>query len=120
MTPRFINDVKELAANLSNFDNVSPNNVLVKMFGTASAAASAVGTSNLQTNQIRNITDALDQSYNSKYAKIGASQYVSSQLPAVLPRVLRHQRRFVLVQLAAGQPASSDQVGPPLRQLHLQ
>jgi len=74
MTPSFINDVKELAANLTNFNNVSPNNVLVRMFGTASAAATAVGTSNLQTNQIRNITDALDQSYNSNYAKIGAPQ----------------------------------------------
>jgi outer membrane receptor protein involved in Fe transport len=74
MTPGFINDVKELAANISTPANVSANNVLVKMFGTAASAISAVGTSNLQTNQIRNITDALDQSYNSNYAKAGVSQ----------------------------------------------
>jgi hypothetical protein len=74
MTPGFISDVKELANNLSTLGNVSANNVLVKIFGTASAAASAVGTSNLQTNQIRNITDALDQSNNSKYAAAGLPQ----------------------------------------------
>jgi Carboxypeptidase regulatory-like domain len=74
MTPSFVNDVKELANNLNTLNNVSPNNVLVKIFGTASAAATAVGTSNLQTNQIRNITDALDQSYNSKYAAAGLPQ----------------------------------------------
>jgi hypothetical protein len=74
LTPSFIADTKELAANVSTPTNVSPNNVYVKMFGTAASAISAVGASNLQTNQIRNITDALDQSYNSKYANAGLSQ----------------------------------------------
>ena len=81
MTPSFVNDVKELAANLSSFGNVSPNNALVKMFGTASAAATAVGTSNLQTNQIRNITDSLDQSNNSKYAAAGFNQFYLRNYP---------------------------------------
>src|ERR1035437_8299051 len=81
MTPGFVNDVKELAANLPSLSNVSPNNVLVKMFGTASAAATAVGTSNLQTNQIRNITDALDQSYNSRYANAGVNQFSLRNYP---------------------------------------
>jgi hypothetical protein len=81
MTSGFINDVKELAANLNTLGNVSANNVLVKMFGTASAAATAVGTSNLQTNQLRNITDALDQSYNSKYANAGVSQFYLRNYP---------------------------------------
>ena len=99
MTPGFVNDVKELANNLTTSANVSPNNALVKIFGTASAAVSAVGTSNLQTNQIRNITDALDQSNNSKYAAAGLQPVLPAQLPAVLPVVLRHQRRPVLVQL---------------------
>jgi len=81
MTPSFISDVKELANNLNTLGNVSANNVLVKIFGTASAAASAVGTSNLQTNQIRNITDALDQSNNSKYAAAGLSQFYMRNYP---------------------------------------
>ena len=42
MTPGFISDVKELANNLTSLGNVSPNNVLVKIFGSASAAVSAV------------------------------------------------------------------------------
>ncbi len=53
----------------------------MKIFGTAPAAASAVGTSNLQTNQIRNITDALDQSNNSKYAAAGLSQFYLRNYP---------------------------------------
>ena len=81
MTPSFISDVKELAANLTSFGNVSPNNQLVKIFGTASAAASAVGTSNLQTNQIRNITDSLDQSNNSKYGAAGLNQFYLRNYP---------------------------------------
>jgi hypothetical protein len=81
MTPSFVNDTKELAANLNSFGNVSPNNVYVKIFGSASAAASAVGTSNLQTNQIRNITDALDQSNNSKYAAAGLNQFFLRNYP---------------------------------------
>jgi hypothetical protein len=81
MTPSFISDVKELAANLNTLGNVSANNVLVKMFGTASAAASAVGTSNLQTNQLRNVTDALDQSYNSKYVNAGLNQFYLRNYP---------------------------------------
>ena len=81
MTPSFVNDVKELANNLTTLSNVSSNNVLVKMFGTASAAATAVGTSNLQTNQIRNITDALDQSYNSRYANAGVNQFYLRNYP---------------------------------------
>ena len=53
---------------------MSPNNVLVKIFGSASAAVSGLNSSNFQTNQIRNITDALDQSNNSKYAAAGLPQ----------------------------------------------
>jgi hypothetical protein len=81
MSSGFVNDVKELASNLSNLNNVSSSNVLVRMFGSASAAASAVGTSNLQTNQIRNITDALDQSYNSRYANAGVNQFYLRNYP---------------------------------------
>ncbi len=74
MTPGFISDVKEIANNLTTLSNVSPNNVLVKIFGSASAAVSGLSSSNFQTNQIRNITDALDQSNNSKYAAAGLPQ----------------------------------------------
>jgi hypothetical protein len=81
MTPSFISDVKELANNLSTLSNASPNNALVKIFGSASAAATAVGTSNLQTNQLRNITDAIDQSNNSKYSAAGLSQFYLRNYP---------------------------------------
>ena len=74
MTPGFINDVKEIANNLTTLSNVSPNNVLVKIFGSASAAVTGLNSSNFQTNQIRNITDALDQSNNAKYAAAGLPQ----------------------------------------------
>jgi hypothetical protein len=74
MTPGFISDVKEIANNLTTLANVSPNNVLVKIFGTPAAAVGALNSSNFQTNQIRNITDALDQSNNAKYAAAGLPQ----------------------------------------------
>jgi hypothetical protein len=81
MTPEFVSSVKELAANLSTPNNVSSSNVLVKMFGTPQAAISAAGSSNLQTNQIRNVTDAIDQSYNSKYANAGFNQFYLRNYP---------------------------------------
>ena len=81
MTSGFVNDVKELANNLNSLGNVSANNALVKIFGSASAAATAVGTSNLQTNQLRRITDAVDQTNNSKYAAAGLSQFYLRNYP---------------------------------------
>ncbi|HTS65055.1 MAG TPA: TonB-dependent receptor [Candidatus Acidoferrales bacterium] len=81
LTPSFIADTKEIANNLNTLGNVSPNNQLVKIFGSASAAVSALGASNFQTNQIRNITDALDQSNNSKYAAAGLSQFYLRNYP---------------------------------------
>jgi hypothetical protein len=81
MSPDFVNSVRELAANISTPANVSPNNVLVRMFGSASSAISAAGTTNLQTNQIRNITDSLERSYNSRYANAGLNQYYLRNYP---------------------------------------
>jgi hypothetical protein len=83
MTPSFIHDVKELANNLNanTLANFSPNNALVKIFGSAQNAVNAVSASNLQTNQIRSITDAIDQSNNSKYAAAGLSQFYLRNYP---------------------------------------
>ena len=80
-TPGFVNDVKEIANNLSTLGNVSPNNALVKIFGTASAAVSALNSSNFQTNQLRNITDALDRTNNTRYAAAGLTQFYMRNYP---------------------------------------
>ena len=86
LNPDFLSSYRELTANyLANtLSSISPSNTLLRMFGSASAAVSALGASNLQTNQIRNATDNMEQSYYSKYAAAGVSQYYLRNYPQYL------------------------------------
>ncbi len=54
----------ELASNYNagTLANVSPNNVFVKMLGSASSAVSTLGASNLQTAQYNNAMNNVEQS----------------------------------------------------------
>ena len=65
----------ELASNYNagTLANVSPNNVFVKILGSASTAASTLGTSNLQTLQYNNAVNNLETSagVQAKYQAAG-------------------------------------------------
>ncbi|HTS28909.1 MAG TPA: TonB-dependent receptor [Bryobacteraceae bacterium] len=81
--PTFQNAFSELANNYNagTLSNVSPNNVFLKVFGTASAAVSALGASNLQTLQYNNAVYNMDNSYYSKYAAAGVSEFALKNYP---------------------------------------
>jgi hypothetical protein len=65
------------ACNATSLANVSANNLFVKMFGTASAAVSAMSTANVQTGQYGNAIYNVEQSasVNAKYAAAGLSPF---------------------------------------------
>jgi len=71
----------ELYNNYSNLANVSPNNIFVKMYGTASAAVSAMGSANVQTGQYGNAIYSVDTTGYSKYAAAGLSEYAVRNYP---------------------------------------
>jgi hypothetical protein len=78
----------EIATNYNNgtLANVSPNNVFVKILGSASTAASTLGTSNLQTAQYNNGVNNVEQmsGVQAKYAAAGVSQYFLRNYPQFL------------------------------------
>jgi hypothetical protein len=78
----------ELATNYNagTLANVSPNNVFVKMMGSASSAVSTLGASNLQTAQYNNAVNNVEQSANvqAKYQAGGVSQYFLRNYPQFL------------------------------------
>jgi len=71
------------ACNATSLANVSPNNLFVKMFGSASSAVSAMSSSNVQTGQYGNAMYNVEQSsnVNAKYAAAGLSQYSVRNFP---------------------------------------
>ena len=78
----------EIATNYNNgtLANVSPNNVFVKILGSASTAASTLGTSNLQTAQYNNGVNNVEQmsGVQAKYAAAGVSEYFLRNYPQFL------------------------------------
>ncbi|MDR3698869.1 MAG: TonB-dependent receptor [Candidatus Sulfopaludibacter sp.] len=78
----------ELASNYNagTLANVSPNNVFVKMMGSASSAVSTLGASNLQTAQYNNAVNNVEQSANvqAKYQAAGVSEYFLRNYPQFL------------------------------------
>jgi hypothetical protein len=71
--------------NAGTLANVSPNNVFVRILGSASAAVSTFAASNLQTGQYNNAMSNLEQSANtSKYAAAGVSEYFLRNYPQFL------------------------------------
>jgi hypothetical protein len=78
----------ELATNYNagTLANVSPNNVFVRILGSASAAASTLGTSNLSTLQYNNAVNNMEQmtGVQAKYAAAGVSEYFLRNYPQFL------------------------------------
>jgi hypothetical protein len=72
--------------NAGTLANVSPSNVFVRIFGTASAAASTMGTSNLSTLQYNNAVSNVETSSGivGKYAAAGVSEYFLRNYPQFL------------------------------------
>ena len=78
----------ELAANYNNntLSNVSASNPFVKIFGTASAAVSTLGASNLQTLQYNNAVNNMEQAAAGykNYGQAGLSEYWLRNYPQFL------------------------------------
>jgi hypothetical protein len=87
--PTFQAAFSELANNYNanTLANVSPNNVFVKIFGTASAAVSGLGASNLQTLQYNNAVYNMDNSYYTKYAAAGVSEFALKNYPQFIQMI---------------------------------
>jgi hypothetical protein len=81
--PDFLNSFQQLQAFQANGTAVPASNTLVKIFGTPAAAISALGSSNVQTGQVRLAADNLDTvpaNFN-KYAAAGVSQFYLRNYP---------------------------------------
>jgi hypothetical protein len=78
----------EIATNYNNgtLANVSPNNIYVKILGSASTAVSTLGASNLQTAQYNNAVNNVEQmsGVQAKYAAAGVSEYFLRNYPQFL------------------------------------
>jgi hypothetical protein len=87
--PTYQNAFSELAANYNanTLANVSPNNAFVKIFGSASAAVSTLGGSNLQTLQYNNAIYNMDTTAYGKYAAAGVSQFALRNFPQFIQMV---------------------------------
>jgi hypothetical protein len=72
--------------NAGTLANVSPNNLFVKILGSASTAASTMGTSNLSTLQYNNAVNNMETSsgIQAKYAAAGVSEYFLRNYPQFL------------------------------------
>ena len=83
--PTAVAAFNELASNYNanTLGNVSPNNVFVKILGSASNAVSTLGTSNLQTLQYNNAMTNLERSSGqvAKYQAAGVSEYFLRNYP---------------------------------------
>lgn len=70
----FLSAFKELQAFQANGTAPSASNPLVKMFGTASGAITAMGATNVSNGNVGTAANTVDRSYNSKYAAAGLPQ----------------------------------------------
>jgi len=69
------------ACNATSLAPVSPNNLFVKMFGSATSAVSTMGTSNVQTQQYGNALYNVDVTGYSKLSNAGLSEYAIRNYP---------------------------------------
>ena len=81
--PFFQSAFGELATNYNagTLANVSPSNVFVRIFGTAAAAVSAMGTSNIQTLQYGNAIYNVDVVNYTKMQAAGVSEFAVRSYP---------------------------------------
>ncbi len=74
----FLAAFQELAANRNNTD---PNNMLVKMFGSAATAISRIGSSSLTNGTVGAAANTVDTNYYANYANAGLSQTLLRNFP---------------------------------------
>ncbi len=77
----FLTAFNQIANNLSNLSAVPATNPLVMMFGSASAAVSAIGSSTFSTGQVGTASSTVDVNNYSKYAAAGLSEYYLRHFP---------------------------------------
>jgi hypothetical protein len=77
----FQNDFKELAANIATPQNVSANNLFVKVFGTAASAISTVNATNLTQGRVGTVVNTIDVTNYAKYNAAGISNYYFRNYP---------------------------------------
>jgi len=77
----FLGAFQQLAANVNTPNAVPLSNQIVNIFGSASAAISSIGASNLTNGAVGTAAATIDQSFYTKYAGAGVSQYYLRNFP---------------------------------------
>jgi len=80
-TDGFLTAFNQIAGNLSNLSAVPATNPLVMLFGSASAAVSAIGSSTFSTGQVGTAANTVDVNNYTKYAAAGISEYWLRHFP---------------------------------------
>ena len=77
----FLTAFNQIAGNLSNLGAVPLSNPIASIFGSASAAVSAIGSSVFSTGQVGTAANTTDVNNYSKYAAAGISEYYLRHFP---------------------------------------
>ena len=77
----FLGAFNQIAGNLSNLSAVPVTNPIVSIFGSASAAVSAIGSSVFSTGQVGTAANTIDVNNYTKYAAAGTSEYYLRHFP---------------------------------------
>jgi len=80
-TNGFLQAFNQIAANLSNPTAVPLTNPIVSIFGSASAAITAIGSSTFSTGQVGAAANTIDVNNYTKYAAAGISQFYLRNFP---------------------------------------
>ena len=111
----FLTAFNQIAGNLTNLSAVPLTNPLVSIFGSASAAVSAIGSSVFSTGQVGTAANTTEVNNYTKYAAAGVSEYYLRRFPQFSNVLLgtndgrsaynslqvRLQRQFGAVRVAA-------------------
>jgi hypothetical protein len=77
----FLTAFNQIAGNLTNLSAVPLTNPIVSIFGSASAAVSAIGSSTFSTGQVGTAANTIDVNNYAKYAAAGISEYYLRRFP---------------------------------------
>ena len=77
----FLTAFNQIAGNLNNLSAVPLSNPIVSIFGSASAAVSAIGSSVFSTGQVGTAANTIDVNNYTKYSAAGISEYYLRRFP---------------------------------------
>ena len=77
----FLTAFNQIAGNLTNLSAVPAGNPIVSIFGSASAAVSAIGSSVFSTGQVGTAANTIDVNNYTKYSAAGISEYYLRHFP---------------------------------------